>query len=306
MFGRGEWGANGVPVGRMIAGVMVLALGAVPAMAAEPKQSEPDKSRYWLFNPTPENLMRDLTTDRPDMTESPFTVDAGHVQFETNIFGYTRSRQDQDGAISTSYDYATTNVRIGLTNSTELNVVVAPYGVVRTKPLDPVLATRSSGFGGVDLRMKINLWGNDTFEKPGATALGLLPFITLPTDRDNGISPTGVEGGFLLPLAVKLSEKWSLGLNGGFHIVRNDDAPGTHNEWLSSASVSYEWTENLSTYYEVAGRFGTRDPRGDIGILATGVTYKLSRNVQLDGGVNFGVTRAADKINPFVGISARF
>ncbi len=71
-------------------------------MAAEPKQSEPDKSRYWLFNPTPENLMRDLTTDRPDMTESPFTVDAGHVQFETNIFGYTRSRPDQDGTISKS------------------------------------------------------------------------------------------------------------------------------------------------------------------------------------------------------------
>jgi hypothetical protein len=28
--------------------------------------------------------------------------------------------------------------------------------------------------------------------------------------------------------------------------------------------------------------------------------------VQFDGGVNFGLTRAADRINPFVGISARF
>ena len=306
MFSWSEWGANRLPGCRLVAGAMVLALGVAPAMAAEPKESAPDKSRYWLFNPTPENLMRDLTTDRPDMTESPFTVDAGHVQFETNIFGYTRLRPDQDGTIAKSYDYGTTNIRIGLTNSTEVNVVVAPYGVVRTKPLDPVLATRSSGFGGVDLRMKINLWGNDTFEKPGATALGLLPFITLPTDRNNGISPTGVEGGFLLPFAMKLSDKISLGVNGGFHIVRNEDVPGTHTERLSSAAVSYEWTENLSTYYEVAGRFGTRDPRGDIGILATGVTYKLSKNVQLDGGVNFGVTRAADKINPFVGISARF
>jgi long-subunit fatty acid transport protein len=62
----------------------------------------------------------------------------------------------------------------------------------------------------------------------------------------------------------------------------------------------------LSTYYEVAGRFGTQDPRGDIGILATGMTYKIGKNLQLDGGVNFGVTKAADRINPFVGISARF
>lgn len=303
------WNGNAGSRGRRgawVAGLVVLGLSTVPAMAGDPKGGEPDKSRYWLFNPTPENLLRDLTTDRPDMTESPFTVDAGHVQFETNIFGYTRSRPDPDGAVTSSYDYGETNIRIGLTNWAEFNVVVAPYGVSRTRALDPVMSTRSSGPAGVDLRTKINLWGNDTFEKPGSTALGLLPFITLPTDRNNGISPTGVEGGFILPFAVKLSEKWSLGLNGGFHIVRNDDAPGTHTEWLSSASASYEWTENLSTYYEVAGRFGTQDPRGDIGILATGVTYKLSKNVQLDGGVNFGVTKAADRINPFVGISARF
>jgi hypothetical protein len=34
-----------------------------------------DKSQYSLFNPTPERLLRDMTTDRPDTTESPFTVD---------------------------------------------------------------------------------------------------------------------------------------------------------------------------------------------------------------------------------------
>jgi hypothetical protein len=45
-----------------------------------------------LFNPTPDRLLRDLTTDRPDVTESPFTVDAGRIQAETNLFGYARSR----------------------------------------------------------------------------------------------------------------------------------------------------------------------------------------------------------------------
>lgn len=290
----------------LVAGTVAVALGAATAAAAEP-----DKSRYWLFNPTPENLMRDLTTDRPDLTESPFTVDAGHVQVETNIFGFTRSRPDGDGTTERSYEYGTTNVRIGLTNWAEFNVVVAPYGVVKTKPLDPVNATRSSGSGGVDLRLKFNLWGNDSFGKPGSTALGLLPFVTIPTGWENGISPPGIEGGLIVPLSVQLSDKWSLGLNGAFHIVRDDIEepgvrPGTHTEWLASASFAYSWTEKLGTYYEVAGRFGTQDPRGDIGILGTGVTYKLSANVQLDAGVNFGVTKAADRINPFVGITARF
>ena len=117
-----------------------------------------------------------------------------------------------------------------------------PYGIVRTRPLDPLTATRSSGIGGVDIRGKFNLWGNDTFEKPGATAFGLLPFITLPTDRNNGISPDGVEGGLILPFAVKLSDKFGLGLNAGVHVVRNDDTPGHHAEYLASASLSYEWT----------------------------------------------------------------
>lgn len=270
-----------------------------------------DKSRYTLFNPVPDQLLRDLSTDRPDMTESPFTVDAGHIQIETNIFGYSRSRADSEGTVTKSYEYATTNVRIGLTNWAEFNVVVQPLGVVRTRPLDPAEATRSSGSGGVDLRMKINLWGNDTFQKSGATAFGILPFITLATDRDNGISPAGTEGGLILPFAVKLTDKVGLGLNAGFHVVRDEAEepgarPGTHTEWLSSASLSYEWTDNFSTYYEIAGRFGTRDPRGDIGILATGFTYKLGKNLQLDGGVNFGISSAADKINPFVGISMRF
>jgi hypothetical protein len=41
-----------------------------------------DKSGYTLFRPTPEALLRELTSDRPDKTESPITVDAGHFQLE--------------------------------------------------------------------------------------------------------------------------------------------------------------------------------------------------------------------------------
>jgi len=41
-------------------------------------------------------------------------------------------------------------------------------------------------------------------------------------------------------------------------------------------------------------------------MLGTGLTYAVSDNVQLDAGINFGVTSAADRFNPFVGISTRF
>jgi hypothetical protein len=294
---------------RAAAGAWLLAAGGAQAADRPPPGGDAandDKSRYSLFHPTPDRLLRDLTTDRPDTTESPFTVDAGRLQVETNLFGYARSRPDADGTVTDSFDFATTNLRLGLTHSTEINVVFQPYGIVRTRPLDPVLATRSSGIGGIDIRGKINLWGNDSFEQPGATAFALLPFVTLPTDRGNGISTDGIEGGLILPFAVKLSDKFGLGLNTGVHVVRNSASAGHHSEYLASASLSYEWTEALSSYYEVAARFNTDDPRGDVAILATGLTYKLTKNLQLDAGIKFGATRAADRISPFVGVSARY
>ena len=57
----------------------------VVVQAAEGDAPAPDKSHYHLFNPTPRELMREFNTDRPDKTESPYTVDAGHFQFEMDV-----------------------------------------------------------------------------------------------------------------------------------------------------------------------------------------------------------------------------
>jgi hypothetical protein len=172
-------------------------------------------------------------------------------------------------------------MRIGITNSAELSLVWQPYGTARVRQTDPLNTFHQSGIGGLNVRGKFNLWGNDTFEKPGASALALLPFVSLPTDRHNGISPEFVAGGIIAESSY-------------------------HTEYLASASFSYEWSEKLGSYYEVAGRFNTDNSRGDAVVLGTGFTYKLTNNLQLDAGVNIGVTPAADRINPFVGVSARF
>ncbi|KAB2912187.1 MAG: transporter [Hyphomicrobiaceae bacterium] len=282
-----------------------LAAGVAALMAMTAEVRGESKEQYSLVNPTPDRLLRDMTTDRPDTTESPFTVDAGRVQVETNLFGYARSRPDADGTITDTYEFATTNMRIGLTNSAEINFVLQPYGIIHAHPAAPGVATRSSGVGGLDIRAKFNLWGNDTFEKSGS-ALALLPFVSLPTDRNNGISPEFVEGGLIVPVAFKLPGKFGLGMNGGVVYTKDSDASGYHPEYLTSASLGYEWSEKLGTYYEVAARFHTADPRGDVVVLGTGFTYKVSKNVQLDAGVNVGVTSAADRINPFVGLATRF
>jgi outer membrane putative beta-barrel porin/alpha-amylase len=268
-------------------------------------QHEANKDQYTLFNPTPPALMRELTTDRPDNTESPFTVDAGHLQTETTLFGYARSGPSSGGSTSESFELGTTNVRIGLTNWWEMSLIWQPYGIVQTHALSRGGSMQQSGTGGLEIRTKINLWGDDTFDKPAATAFGLLPFISLPTDRGNGISPGWIEGGLILPYAMKLTEKIDIGLNAGIVAIHDDSGAGYHPQYIASASLGYAWTEQLSTYYGLSAELA-RDSRLDVVLLATGFTYQVTKNFQLDGGANIGVTSAANRFNPFVGASFRF
>lgn len=287
---------RGARRGRLAAGAVVAAVLAGTNAAAQ------DKSLYTFFNPTPDHLLREMTTDRPDVTETPFSVDAGHVQIETTVLGFSRSRRDSLGAVTDTFEMAVTNIRFGLTHNLEAGFVWQPHGAVHIH--GPGGDTRLSGIGGLELRAKLNLWGNDTFTKPGASALALLPFVVLPTDRHNGISPDFAEAGLIVPYALKLAEKLSLGINAGTAWVKADPGAAYHVEYVASASLGVEWSDKLGTYYEVSGRFNIDG--GDEVYLGTGITYRLSKNVQLDAGVNLGLTSAADRFNPFVGASVRF
>src|SRR5262245_25948677 len=74
-----------------------LTANAQPALEDETRTAAaPDKSIYNLFNPTPRDLMREMSTDRPDQTESPYTVDAGHFQMEMDL-GIATFDRDKSG-----------------------------------------------------------------------------------------------------------------------------------------------------------------------------------------------------------------
>src|SRR6056300_1189865 len=94
-----------------------------------------DKSQYHLFRPTPEHLLRDLSTDRPDLTESPYTVDAGHFQIETDFVNATFDRDKSGGGDvrSRSETYGGINFKIGLFNQVDLQTVFNVHVVERTK-----------------------------------------------------------------------------------------------------------------------------------------------------------------------------
>ena len=119
----------------------------------------PDKSGCNLFHPVPENLLRDLSPDRPDATESPYTVDAGHCQLEMDFANFTHDQTD--GTTTKTWEAGGFNLRIGLLNQLELSLIFDNYLQVHTDDRIAVTSMTQSGVGDFTSRLKINLWGDD-------------------------------------------------------------------------------------------------------------------------------------------------
>lgn len=244
----------------------------------------------------PRPALRDLTTDRPDTTESPFTIDPGHIQLETTLFGYARAPRDNAGARAESIDIATTNLRIGVTDTVEVDIVLHPYNSLAPGGG----GRRTRGIGALDVRGKVNIWGNDG----GATALAVLPYLSVALDSGNGLGPADTEFGVLVPLAIDLGGRFGLGLNTGLTYRRDDRAGPYRLRVPATASLAVELSDRVGSYYEVAAELFGGTPASVS--LNSGLTYLATENVQLDAGIGFGVAGDAATLAPFVGISARF
>jgi hypothetical protein len=270
---------------------------AASATAQETNAVPPDKSAYNLFNPVPDDLLRELTPDRPDKTESPYTVDAGHYQLEMDFANCTYN--ESGGTTTRAWNIAPFNFKAGLLDNVDLQFVFDDYLNVRTE--SPAAGTTQSGVGDITTRLKINLWGDDG----GRTAFALLPFVTFPTTTD-GLGNHGAEGGVIFPLAVKLPGDFDLGLETAVSCQRDDNGSNYHADFINSITCDHAIIGRLSGYLEFFSDISTESHSGWVGTVDAGLEFLVTKNVQFDCGCNFGVTEAADDFNPFAGITVRF
>lgn len=265
-------------------------------------QAQPEKSGYHLFRPTPRELMREMSTDRPDQTESPNTVDAGHFQVEMDFVSATIDRDRSDGGdVRTDvYGVAPLNLKVGLLNNVDLQFVLDTY--VDSRIEDRVAGTvdKASGFGDLQTRLKINFWGNDG----GRTAFAMMPFVKWPlssSDLRNG----DTEGGVIFILGHELPAGWSSAVMTEADFV-SDGSGGHDTEFVNSITFSHAIVGELGGYVEFFSVVSTAADSAWQGQADVGFTYAVNDNTQLDLGCNFGVTDSAPDFNPFIGLSFRF
>lgn len=273
----------------LMAATVMLVAGAVPAESS-------DKSHHTLWNPTPDNMLREMSADRPDKTESPYTVDAGRFQIETDLLAYTYDRQH--GLTARTFNVAPFNLKIGLTSSTDLQLAYGAYSHIRMSGASP---SRMSGFGDLTVRLKHNIWGNDG----GRTAFAVMPFVKLPTNTIEGLN-NDAEGGVIVPFAIDLGHGVELGLMSEIDILRAENGSGYKPAFVHSAALGFDLTDKWGLYVEAFVERSVESGAETIATLSAGVTYAVDTNLQLDAGANIGVTDAADDVNLFVGLTRRY
>lgn len=238
---------------------------------------------------------RPMITDRPDTTESPYTVPAGRFQIEASFLDYSKDRSAAQGRRYQRV-FGQMNIKRGLAQDTDLQLAFNTHSFAGQ--VEGGDRSYSEGFGDVTLRLKRNIWGNDA----GKTAFGLMPYVTFPTHTR--VSEKAWASGIIFPLAWTLPNGWTLGMMEELDFRdRAADGAGRFQS-LHSATLGIALSETVGSYWELVSIAGFSQSH-QLSANA-GLTFQIGPNLVFDTGSRIGLTRSAPDIGLFSGVSLRF
>jgi hypothetical protein len=262
-------------------------------------RAKSDKNQYWLLNPVPTDQMRSFNTDRPTKSNVPYTVDAGHFQYETDLVNFTHQ---VTGSVHTNTIFVPNpTFKVGVTNNADLEVNV-PIAGVQTFSSSPGPSSTMWGIGDTFVRAKINLWGNDG----GSSAAALIPYVKAPS-APLGIGNGAEEEGLIAPVAFSLPNNFTLLLVPETDALKDSADTGRHANFIFDVNLSREVIKNVTAYVEFWADYND-DPIIKTTQLSfdTALAWTIFSNVQLDVGANFGLNSVTPAIQIYAGLSQRF
>lgn len=279
-----------------------LVLGLIPAVFAQDAKGvkndtiKIDRRQFTLFNPTPRRYMRPMVPDRPGITESPYSVDAGHFQYESDVLRLLTRREGSTHGHDWYVNHAL--AKIGLSNRTDLQVGVDSYTDTRNyDDTDPGQNQLYHGLGDVTLRLKHTLVGDDN----SRWALGLIGYVTLPTGGPRGDG--AVEFGAVLPVIYQVTKPWSIGGQVATEIYWDRETRSRYLQLTPTFTTDYQFTKVVQAFVELVGYWDVRQVSWRSSVN-TGVQLDVSDSVQLDFGTHLPITHSTDR-EYFLGISFR-
>jgi hypothetical protein len=257
-------------------------------------QDDTVRTKKTLSHRVPRALLAEMQTDRPDATESAYSLAAGHIQVEADLFKQVRARDQKLMNVESSFNVV--NLKLGLSKRTDIQVVIPSYirSITKDRPTGKV-TEKNQGFGDITIRYKYNAWGNDG----GKTALALLPFLSFPTASSGS---AGIGAGVVIPFALEISDQWSFGAQVGFATAKEDDNL-YHSAYLSSFTFGRSLSKKLDMFTEVLVNYNVYQSQFD-SYVNGGLIWGLSDNLNLDAGIYYGVKALSGRAF-FTGFSLR-
>ena len=260
-----------------------------------------DKSAYNIFNPTPDSALRSFSPDRPLNSISPFTVDAGRVQVESDFVSFTRS-SDRPTTTGT-LEALDPGMRVGLTRFLEFDLITAGLltdrttenGTERTQADD-------SGTGAVTLQARYNLFG---VEGGGTYALTVAPFVALPSG-DRHFGSQRIDGGIIAPLSINLPADFTLVLETEVAAMWNGTGPAFASFTdIANLSHAVPGVDHLTASIEFTSIVNADRLTPDTYTFETALAYLVTPTTQLDLDGFVGLNRAALDFQVAAGVAHR-
>ena len=215
------------------------------------------------------------------VTESPFTVAPGSVLVEMDGLRFSVDRDS--GSRFTGLAVASTLLSAGITPSFDVQAGVDLF----LKETYRFGGSRDSqsGIGDLSFRMKWTVWRDD---RRGA-GLALIPYVKIPSGTSS-VGSDAMEGGLIMPWAMKLRSGAIVGAMFQWDLVRNDDENGYDGHWHTTAYIEQELVGGFTIYGEataVATSTGLSKSTGTIGV---GGRLRVTKNIELDYELQRGVS----------------
>lgn len=265
----------------------------------KPLRSILDGWAWW--NPAP--LTEPIETDRPDFTESTSAVPRAHAQLEG---GYTFTYDREKRTRTRSHTAPELLFRAGLLDDFELRVGWEGYAWMddqhpgETRVGRPITIDDWSQ-GGADQYLGFK-WKLLDQEGPRPD-FAIIPAITVPTGG-GGFSSGDVDPEIKLAWGYDLTDR--LGLAGNVNLGAPTDNRERFLQTAASASLSYALLDNVGAYFEYYGFYPNSRGSDCAHALNTGLTWRITPNLQLDWRIGGGLNEEADDFFTGIGFAVRF
>ncbi|MDO7873500.1 transporter [Hymenobacter sp. ASUV-10] len=264
----------------------------------QPKICPYDSAHFSWRKPVPRNLLRELQPDRPGVTESPFTVDAGHAQVEVDAFRLSNSGRGEEQR-TRDWHLGYTMLKFGLSRRTDIQMELPLYDNNKQRPASTEhWQERHAGFGDIALRVKHNFIGDD---QQGHFAMSVIGYVRLPTG--GAVGEGGAEYGLILPVDIELGENFNL--EAQLESDLNYDREQTRHYANLQPSMALEWdfAKHMGLLTEGFMRWNSLERSWQSG-MTVAPFVKITKNFEVDAGTQLALDRRSEH-EYFVGFTLR-